>query len=276
MDDRSIHGRVGGDFLMNQAVKTEAYTLLTFQPMVDSECTRLILAYHKAPFVERDHMIGLGSIIGLLRSGNWKLPLVYGNGVKLISPRPVAEHFDSLVPPERRLIPTGEPIAAQVEEDWATYNGGIGAYTAQFAYWHLLPERKVMTRIFKAPVPWFERKITGPLYPLQRLLLNKGLGLSAKGAQEAIDKIRGIIDRTDKRIADGRPYLCGDRITLGDPALASSMSALLKPKGYKPVLPTPEETPPVLRSAMEELQQRPTAAFVQRFYDRHAAPLIPD
>lgn len=257
---------------MNAATNRAPMTLLTFQPMVDSECTRLVLTYYGIQFDERDHMIGWGSVLGLLRSGNWKLPLVYGNGLKFTSPRPVAEHFDTTVARDRRLIPTGEPIAAQVEADWNTYNGGIGAYTAQFAYWHLLPERKLMTRIFAEPVPWLEGKLTGPLYPLMRLLLNKGLGLSAEAAQQGIDRIRAIIDDTDKRIADGRPYLCGDRITLGDPALASSMSALLAPRGYHPAMPSLEETPPVLRAAMEELRQRPTAAFVQRFYDRHAAP----
>lgn len=245
-------------------------TLLTFEPMVNSQCARLLLAYYQVPYRERDHMFGWGSVLSLFRTGKALLPVLYGNGLNISSPRPMAEHFDSALPPERRLIPPeGDPLRAEVEKDWQLYNEGMGAWTAEFAYFHLLPQRKLMTRIFAAPVPRIEAKLTRPLYPLLSGLLKLGLKLNAERAEQARGKILEAFDSTDRRIADGRRYLNGDRITLSDFALASASAEVLLPKGYLAAMPAIHEMAPPLRSVVEELRRRPTAAFVERLHDEH-------
>lgn len=265
-----IGRRVGGGVMANAAGGREA-TLITFEPMVDSQCARMLLDYYGLDWRERDHMIGWGSIVALVRTGKAALPVVCGKGFSIASPRPLAEHFDAALPAERRLIPIEAPLRAQVEQDWALFNGGMGAWTAHFAYYHLLPQRKVMSRVFAEPVPPVQAWLTKPLYPLLSGILKLGLKLGPERAQAAHDRIREAFDATDKRVSDGRPYLCGERITLGDFGLASAASALLLPSGYTAAMPTLDEMPPVLRGAIEELRGRPTAAFVQRFYSEGLA-----
>ncbi|QDX25060.1 hypothetical protein FPZ54_02815 [Sphingomonas suaedae] len=242
-------------------------TLLTFQPMIDSETTRLIIRYHGIEAQERDHLPVCAAIRTLLHGGNGHIPLLYGDGFALTSPYPIAQHFDAALPPDRRLIPDRQPLAGQVEADWQTYNGTMGTDVALFAYHHLLPDRALMQPIFGAPVLWIERALLPISYPLLRALITLGLKLSAERAAAAEAAIRTTLDATDRRIADGRNYLVGDRLTLSDIALCAAFAPLLLPRGYGALMPPIEAMPLPLRALMDELRTRPTAAFIQRLYD---------
>lgn len=248
-------------------------TMLTFQPMIDSETTRLIARYHRIDLTEQDHLPVGAALRTLLRGGNGHIPLLYGDGFTLTSPYPIAQHFDATLPPDRRLIPEAGPLAAEVAADWQTYNGDMGTDVAQFAYFHLLPDRALMQPIFGTPVPWVERALLPLTYPLLRALITFGLKLSAEQAATAEAGIRATFDATDRRIADGRAFLAGDRLTLSDIAMCAAFAPLLVPRGYGALMPPVEVTPPPLRALMQELRTRPTAAFVQRLYESAFSPI---
>jgi len=243
-----------------------AVTMTTFAPTLDSEQARLLLHYYGISYRESDHLVPFVLLPTLLRTGGTDIPAVSGPGVKVAKPRPIAEHYDALVPTEFRLIPAEPPLAEQFEADWLAYNGTMSAGTAIFAYYHLLPERKLMAPIFAEPTSWFERLIMPVYYPVMSSLLSSRLKLSAEAADEAHGKILASFAETDQRVADGRLYLNGDRMTLGDIALAAAAAPLLLPEGFGTKLPTLEQMPPALHTLMTELRTRPTAAFVQRFY----------
>ena len=240
--------------------------MTTFAPTLDSEQARLLLHYYGIRYRERDHLVPFVLLAARLRAGATTVPAISGNGVKIAGPRPIAEHYDALVPPQFRLIPAEPPLAEQVEADWQLYNGTMSAGTAIFAYYHLLPERKLMAPIFAAPTSWPERLIMPVFYPVMRSLLARRLKLSPAAAEVAHGRILSSFADTDRRVADGRLYLNGDRMTLGDIALAAAAAPLLLPNGFGTALPTLEQMPPALRTLMTELRARPTAAFVQRFY----------
>jgi glutathione S-transferase len=242
-------------------------TMLTFQPMIDSETTRLVTRYYGIDVTERDHLLVSAMVRTLFHGGNAHVPLLYGQGFAITSPYPVAQHFDAALPAPRRLIPTAQPLAAEVAADWQTYNGGMGTDVAVFAYQHLLPQRALMQPIFAAPVPWLERTLLPLTYPLLSAFIKFGLKLSVAAAAAAEMRIRATFDATDKRIADGRMYLSGDRLTIGDIALCGAFAPLLLPRGYGALMPPVEAMPDPLRTLMEEVRTRPTAAFVQRLYD---------
>jgi glutathione S-transferase len=243
-----------------------AVTMTTFAPTLDSEQARLLLHYYGIRYRERDHLMPFVLLPAWLRTGSINVPVISGKGVKLAKPRPIAEHYDALVPAPYRLIPAEPPLARQVEADWQLYNGPMSVGTAIFAYYHLLPERKLMAPIFAEPTSWPERMIMPVFYPVMRALLAKRLKLSPEAADVAHGQILSGFADTDRRVADGRLYLNGDRMTLGDIALAAAAAPLLLPPGFGTRLPTLEQMPPPMRTLMTELRARPTAAFVQRFY----------
>ena len=241
-------------------------TLLTFAPMVDSEFSRLLLAHYGPAYRERDHLLAKASVLTLLHGGFGRIPLLYGPGVRVTGPRHIVKHFEPLAPEERRLVPTTGEAADQVGADWITYNDGLALDTARFAYHHLLPLRELMTPLFAAPVPSHEGASLRSTYPGLASLLRLLLRLGPEQAERSRENIRTFFAKTDARIADGRPYLCGDRLTLGDLALASAAAPLLQPKGYGAKMPDVALLPCPLRKTVRELRATPTAAFVQRLY----------
>jgi glutathione S-transferase len=241
-------------------------TLLTFAPMVDSETSRLLLAHYRVDYAERDHLFGWASLLTLLHGGYGQVPLLYGRGLRVTGPWGIVGHFDASAPPERKLIPDDPALAASAKADWERFNGEIGADAAVFAYFHLLPQRALMVPIFAAPVPPTEARLTPFFYPLLSGLFRLLLRLSAPRAEQAQCRIRALFDETGDRIADGRPYLCGERITLGDIALAAASAPLLLPAGYGATMPAREAMPAPLADFADELRAHPTGRFVARLY----------
>src|SRR4051812_40933887 len=117
-------------------------TLLTFAPMVDSETTRLLLHHYGVDYVEKDHLFLWVSLLAKLHGGGAAIPLLYGGGLAINGPGPIAAHFDALLPPERRLSPPDGPLAAQVKADWGTYNGGPPPGTGGFSFFFPPPGEK--------------------------------------------------------------------------------------------------------------------------------------
>ena len=69
--------------------------MITFAPMVDSECTRLALTHYNIPFEEQDHIFGWASLLTLLHGGYGRIPLVHGKGVHESGPRALVDRLDS-------------------------------------------------------------------------------------------------------------------------------------------------------------------------------------
>lgn len=239
--------------------------LLTFAPMVDSETTRLLCRWYGIAHVEADHLFGWVSLLTLLHGGYGRVPLLYGKGLRLSGPRPVVERYDPLAVPGRHLLPEW-PDTAAVDADWEAYNGPFAVAVATFAYYHLLPSRGLMAPIFAGPVPRAEASIVPAVYPLLRGLFTLLLGLSAPKARAAGEHIRTVFAAIDRRLADGRPYLRGDRLTLGDIALAGASAPLLQPKGFGAKMPPIDKMPPAIRDFIGELRAHATARHVDRVY----------
>lgn len=239
--------------------------LLTFAPMIDSETTRLVCRWYGIDYVEEDHLFGWASLLTLLHGGYGRVPLLHGRNLKLSGPRPVVDRFDPLAAPQRRLLLAG-PDGASVEADWDAYNGRLAGDVAVFAYYHLLPARELMIPIFAQPVPPAESRLTPRVYPLLRTLFTVLLQLGGSRAEIAERRIRTVFAATDRRLADGRNFLCGERLTLGDIAFAGAAAPLLQPAGYGARMPDVADMPPAMRAMIKDLRAHRVARYVEQVY----------
>jgi glutathione S-transferase len=240
--------------------------MLTFGPMIDSELSRFILWRYALPYQEQRHIFGWASLLALLHGGGVGIPLIYGNGVKLTGPRAIVDHSDALCDPSRILIPAQQPLRTKVEADWTTFNGELATYTAKIAYFHLLPHRDILLEPFVRGIPSTEAKLTPALYPLLSHLFTLLLQLNPASVADALEQTTRIVDDVDRRIADGRKFLWGDKATLSDLAFATALAPLLLPDGYTAPIPTYVQMPAKLKQIIEALRQRPSSALVNRIY----------
>ena len=238
--------------------------MLTFAPTIDSETARLALRWYGVSFVEEDHLFGWVSLLTLRHGGYGVLPLVYDDRLSLNGSRRLIAHFDPLARHARRLIP--DDLATEADADWAAYNVALGHEVAVFAYFHLLAAPELMIPVFAEPVPPGEARLTPKVYPALRWLFTTLLQLKPERAQVAATRIRDIFAATDRRLGNGRRFLQGDRLTLGDVAFAGAAAPLLQPPGFGARLPDIATMPVVLRETVAELRRHATADYVDRVY----------
>jgi glutathione S-transferase len=244
-------------------------TMLTFAPMINSECCRFVLTHYGIPFDEQRHIFGEVSIIAYIRNGDVHIPLIQGDGLSVIGPQPIADHYDPQAAADRKLIPSDPADKAQMMKDWQRYNGDLGSETAVIGYDYLLPHKDIMIGPFTEGLPMVEAELTKVAYPLLETLFTSLLHLSPARVAQALATTRAIFAETDKRVADGRQYLVGNQLSLGDIGLATAAGPLILPPNYGSPMPPFDVMPPELKAIITELRATPTGKFVVQLYEKH-------
>jgi glutathione S-transferase len=240
--------------------------LVTFGPMIDSETSRLLLWRYRVAYTEERHLFGWVSLLTLLRYGSLRIPVLAGPSLRLVGPRAIVDRFDDTCPADRALLPAHEPLRAHVLADWDRFNGNLATHTAKLAYFHLLPHPDILIEPFCRGIPSGEAKLTTPLYPALRAAFTLLLQLSPAAAADAWGQTQRALDLVDQRLADARPFLMGETLTLSDIALAAAIGPLLLPENYSAPIPPLDSMPPALQGIIKECRQRPTATLVTRVY----------
>lgn len=243
--------------------------LVTLLPSTDVDITRWCLQHWQIDYKEHPHA-PVFHVLAILWYGATSYPVFVDRPRKLAGIDAILPAVDERVAAERRLLPDAESEPALHEEVMQLQNDfrwKMGNGTVNWAYYHLLPHKDLTWPSFTTGVPWFERAFLSFGYGLIRFILSKGLNLSAKTAQEGLDEVRRGFDLCEKRLADGRPFLCGDRLTFADIAFAGSAAPMVLAEGYGGHLPTVDQVPQEMQTVIAELRARPAGAFVKRLYD---------
>lgn len=240
--------------------------LITFPPSLDSELGRFLLQHYDIQYQERPHALIFSFGVTLWHGRTVIFPLLYGDSLRLVGPRVMSEYFDARCKSDLRLWPQDEIQKKQVESDWKQFNQDLALATARFAYYHLLPLRSLMIRPLSQGAPDLERKTVKFAYPVFAGLLRVLLWLTAKHAQESLDKVRTIFDIVDARLANGSRFLVGDRLTLSDVAFAVAAAPVVLPAAYGGPIPSLAEMPSVVQAAINEMRSHPAGAFALRIY----------
>lgn len=240
-----------------------AVKMITFAPMVDSECSRLVLAHYRIAVEEQDHLFGWGSVLTLFHGGYGRVPLIHGRGVRASGPRKLVDALDGRAG-DRRLLPPDPGLRQEIEQSWSLYNGELATHVAAFAYYHLLPAREAMVEAFRRDLTGWERRWAEPTYGLVRWLLSRLMRLTPERAEAARSRIEQILDATDALLKDGRRYLHGNSLTLADLGLLSAAAPIILPPRYRVHVPGIEELPEAYRRLVETSRRRAVAEFIDR------------
>ncbi|MBB3302863.1 glutathione S-transferase [Rhizobium sp. BK077] len=153
------------------------------------------------------------------------------------------------------------------------FNGKLAEDVAAVCYFYMLPNRSVMSSLFARSVPTIEAKCIPYVYPALGWLFSILLQLNKPRIDDALIRIRIVLEQTDGRLSDGRSYISGELLTVADVALASALAPLLLPAEYFAPVPKYEQMPPELRVIVTDLRDRPTAMLVQKLYSGFAVKL---
>jgi glutathione S-transferase len=159
---------------------------------------------------------------------------------------------------------------ARLEED---FDRRLGPATRRLGYFHLLERRDLLRGLLVSAGRGWEARLGGILFPVLRSLIVRGLKVNAAGAERS----RRVVDETfaavEARLADGRPYLCGDRFTAADLTFASLATPVLLPDAMAPLFPLGERNDSPLWNLVDSYRARPAGRFALRLYEKDRGPL---
>jgi glutathione S-transferase len=218
------------------------------------------------PYRERAHL-QLVHWLAVRRAGGGRTApvLVCGDRVLADSGEIVAE-ADARAPEERRLYPDDPGAAAETRKLEREFDDRLGPQGRLWMYDALRGRREIAIAYACTGVPAWERRALPFAYPMVTRVIDRYLGITPAAAARSEADVRAVFDAVAERLADGRPYLCGERFSAADLTFAALAASVLMPPEYGVPLPQPEELPQRMAAVVRELRAHPAGAHALRMF----------
>lgn len=243
--------------------------LITFPPSSDCEVGRWALRHYGVQVNEQPNAPPFFLAAVVLRGGR-KFPLLLTETMIVNGAKPIIDYYELVVDPAKKLIP--DQYKAEIEEAFQNYNVNMGTNTVRWAYTHLLPHKDIMIRPLSLNTPGYQQFVVKYCYGLPKSFLWRALKLGPEAAEASLKIIQDTFEQVNQKLADGRPYLVGDRFTLADLAFSVSGAPLVLPDGYggyqfeQGPVPTFEQFPEEAKAVVSKMRETPAGQFILRIY----------
>jgi glutathione S-transferase len=227
-------------------------------------------------FEERAHLQLIHRVAARRAGGGTTVPVLVCDAGVLAESADILEYADAHAPPDRHLYPTHPDEAAEVRALERDFDERLGPQGRLWMYHRLKGRRDLALDYGCTGVPAWERRLMPFLYPLVARGIDRFLDITPETARQSEAEVRDTFDAVDRRLADGRRYLCGEEFTAADLTFSALAAAVLMPPGYGVPLPQPDVLPPPAASVVRELRERPAGAHALAMFreERHRAPAL--
>lgn len=171
---------------------------------------------------------------------------------------------DQQLPEPRRLFP--EAGKNEIEHWVEELDAEFGVDTRLWAYSQVLPHKSLLVRYGLVKAPDWQLFVAKQGYGVLKRMMTRALGISDASVALALQRIDRMLDRLDARLADGRPFLVGDRFSAADLTFASLAAAILSPPEYHVTLPGPDELPTQAAVRVRSWRARPAGQHALRMF----------
>lgn len=217
-------------------------------------------------YVERPHLQALHWLAVRRAGGGRTVPvLVCSDGV-LADSDDILGYADAHAAPERKLYPSDPAQAAEVRALEADFNSCLGPEARRWVYDGLRGRRDLALAYNATGLPAWERRTLQLGFGAMSRIIDRVLDVNPATAGESEVRVRQTFDAVGERLADGRPYLCGDRFTAADLTFSALASPMVMPPEYGVPLPTPDELSPSMAAVVHEMRAHPAGVHALAMY----------
>jgi glutathione S-transferase len=217
-------------------------------------------------YTEQAHVQFVHQFAARRAGGGKTVPVFVSDAGVLADSADILDYADAHAPADRRIYPDDPDTTAEIRQLERDFDDRLGPQGRRWMY-HVLRRRSdLASRYGTAGVPTFERVMLPVLYPVVYAWIDRHLEITQETADQSIDEVRAVFDAVGDRLADGRPYLCGDDFTAADLTFSALSAAVVMPPGYGVELPSPDEIPPAAAEVVHELRAHPAGRHALAMY----------
>ena len=192
---------------------------------------------------EERHVQVIHRVAARWAGGGLTAPVLVTPTVVLGESEEILKWVDQHTPAPRRLFPDEPGERGEVERLCRRFDAGLGPHGRRLIYVHMLPERELLLRYNNRGVPRWEDRALRWGWPLLTGVVRRVLDIRPGVEVQDEAEVWREFDFVAELLADGRPYLCGERFSAADLTFAALSAPVTAPPDYGTALPEPEELP---------------------------------
>ena len=252
-------------------------TLVTIPISHYCEKARWALDRAEIPYREQRHIQGVHTIASRRAGGGPTVPVLVTEREVLGDSSLILEWADERTAHERRLFPAGRLDRLEAQGLCLRLDERLGPAARRLTYIHMMPNRAVLFEYNNQGVPAWEDRTMRWAWPLVFAFARRALGISPGVAAHDDRVLWDEMDNVADILADGRPFLEGERFGAADLTFASLAAAVLWPPGYGVALPDPAAVSPAAAALVNRARAHPAGRHALRMFEteRRPAPAPP-
>jgi glutathione S-transferase len=221
------------------------------------------------PYREERHVQGIHRLASRRAGGGGTVPVLVTPNGALGESEEILAWIDERTPPTHRLFPTERGARDEVERLCRRLDGELGPRGRRLMYVHMLADRKLALRFNNEGVPRWEDGAIRYGWPLVVRFVRHELGI--RPGIEADDEaaVWREFEFVAELLADGRPYLCGERFGAADLTFAALCAAVVVPHVYGVPLPQPDVLPPQTAALVVRAREHPAGRYALALFTEH-------
>jgi glutathione S-transferase len=215
---------------------------------------------------EERHVQGIHAMYARRAGGGRTVPVLVANGCVLGQSHEILTWADARVPEERRLFPDEH---GEVERLCRRFDDVLGPSGRRLIYVHMFNQRQLALEYNDIGVPAWEDRVMRGGWGAMRRLVTRVLDITPGSEVRDEATVFAELDNVAQLLADGRPYLCGERFTAADLTFAALSAPVTAPLEYGTPLPQPSQMAPSTAELIERAREHPGGRHALAMFARH-------
>ncbi|HXN38332.1 MAG TPA: glutathione S-transferase family protein [Solirubrobacteraceae bacterium] len=218
---------------------------------------------------EERHVQGIHRLAARRAGGGSTVPVLVTPDGAIGESHEILAWVDGHTPPQRRLFPAEPDARRDVERLCMRFDGELGPRGRRLMYVHMLAQRKLVLQFNDEGVPAWEDRTIRYGWPLVVRFLGRALDIRPGIDSEDEAAVWRELDYVAGLLADGRPYLCGERFGAADLTFAALSASVVMPPEYGVPLPQPDVLSPRTAALVERARAHPAGRYALALFAQH-------
>jgi glutathione S-transferase len=218
---------------------------------------------------EEPHVQGIHRLAARRAGGGKTVPVLVTPQGAIGESEQILEWVDRRIRPELRLFSSAPAELREQQALCRRFDDHLGPCGRRLMYVHMLAQKDLMLSFNNAGVPAWEDRAIRWGWPVIVAFASRALEIKPGVEVEDERVVWRELDFVADLLADGRPYLSGERFGAADLTFAAIAAAVIVSPDYGVPLPQPELLPPSTAALVRRAREHPAGAFALRLIAEH-------